>query len=151
MSTRDSFAVGGELRADRPANQSARLSMRQLTRYRHIVATDRLYKLLPEAAWHEGLSAVPWAPIDQTDGFVHLSSGSQVRETARRHFKEGARVVLLTIDPDQLAAGELRWEPSRGGEDFPHVYGDIPRQAVVAVDVLSRASGGELVFPSNID
>ena len=93
-----------------------------------------IYKLCDEDAWAACLreGRLPWAPVDVRDGFVHLSAAHQVQETAARHFRGRAGIVLLTVDPARLPAGALRWEVSRGGEPFPHLYADLPREAVIA-------------------
>ncbi len=75
---------------------------------------------------------MPWAPIDRADGYVHLSAESQVLATADRHFVGQTGLVLVEIDASRLTPGTLRWEPSRGGDLFPHVYGDIPPSAASA-------------------
>jgi uncharacterized protein (DUF952 family) len=100
-----------------------------------------VYKILEEQAWKgaPSLGCVPWAAIDRQDGFVHLSAAHQVAETAARHFAGRAGLVLLEIVPGPLT--DLRWEPSRGGQDFPHVYGDIPLTAVRAVADLPWSDG----------
>lgn len=103
--------------------------------------TTDLFKLLPADAWSDDATVVPWAPIDRADGFVHLSSAAQVRETAQKHFAGRGDLALLRIEADGLA--ELRWEPSRGGALFPHVYGDIPRSAVIGVQTLSETAPGQ--------
>ena len=95
-----------------------------------------LYKILPRASWEQAADEVPWAPVDHADGFLHLSDASQVEATARKHFAGQSDLVRLAIDPDRLAPGTLRWEPSRGGALFPHVYGRVPREAVVEVRAL---------------
>ncbi len=91
----------------------------------------RLYKILPAVLWATADATVPWAPVDVADGFFHLSDEGQVEETARKHFLGQRDLVLLILDPALLHAGTLRWEPSRGGALFPHVYGEVPRAAVV--------------------
>ena len=63
--------------------------------------------------------------MDRQDGFIHLSGADQVVETARRHFAGATGLTLLTVDPDRLGDA-LRWEPSRGGALFPHLYGPLP-------------------------
>ena len=69
------------------------------------------------------------APVDVEDGFVHFSTDAQVRETAAKHFAGEEGLMLLAVD--ELRLGEaLRWEPSRGGELFPHLYGPLPLDAV---------------------
>lgn len=70
------------------------------------------------------------APIDLVDGFVHLSAADQVEETAARHFANETGLFLLAFDAEQLG-GDLRWEPSRGGALFPHLYRAMRRSEVV--------------------
>jgi uncharacterized protein (DUF952 family) len=93
-----------------------------------------IYKLLPAAEWAEAKirGGYDGSAVDRRDGFVHFSAREQVVETAARHFAGQTDLVLLTVDPDQLGT-ELRWEPSRGGALFPHLYGPLPVSAVVAV------------------
>lgn len=74
---------------------------------------------------------MPRAPVDVSDGFVHLSSAAQVEETAAKHFAGQTELLLLDVDETRLVPGTLRWEPSRGGALFPHVYGEVPVTAVV--------------------
>jgi len=102
-----------------------------------------LYKILRRELWARAQSEgrMPWAPVDVADGFVHLSAADQVRETAAKHFAGQPDLVLLTVDPDRLAPDTLRWEPSRGGALFPHVYGDVPLDAVARVDPLPWTDG----------
>lgn len=99
-----------------------------------------LYKILHAAAWRAATDTVPWAPVDEADGFFHLSSREQVEETARKHFAGREGLVLLAIDPQKLTEGTLKWEPSRGGQLFPHVYGAVPKGAVVEVRELPRVT-----------
>jgi uncharacterized protein (DUF952 family) len=91
----------------------------------------RAYKILTAgqwAAWQaDGLFV--GAPLDIEDGYIHLSAADQVAETAARHFAGLHELVLVEVD--LVALGEdVRWEPSRGGQLFPHVYGTIPLEAV---------------------
>jgi uncharacterized protein (DUF952 family) len=111
-------------------------------------AAGPLYKLYPDAASAACTAdALPWAEVDERDGFVHLSAADQVRETARLYFASAAHPALVTVDPGRVPAGTLRWERSRGGAWFPHVYGPVPRDAVVRVDELARDPGGVLEWP----
>lgn len=107
-----------------------------------------LYKILPTAQWNAAQQHVPWAPIDRSDGFVHMSAAHQVRQTAAKHFAGDGDLTLLEIDP-RRSATSIRWEVSRGGDHFPHVYGDIEREAVVGVDALPFDSGVHR-FPSHV-
>ena len=70
--------------------------------------------------------------MDIRDGFIHLSSGRQLLDTLHAHFRDVRDLVVLKVDPVPLA-GDLRWEPSRGGEDFPHLYSPLPVSAVLEV------------------
>jgi|GEM_PF-177331 len=108
-----------------------------------------LYKILPRAQWDARSDRVPWAPIDESDGFVHLSAAHQVRETANKHFGGTAGLCLVEVDPGRVSDEAMRWEVSRGGDLFPHVYGDIGLAAVVGVDDLRWADGG-FVFPPHV-
>lgn len=63
----------------------------------------------------------PGAPVDLADGYIHLSTAEQVAETAARHFAGAEDLVLLALEADTLGPA-LRWEPSRGGALFPHLY-----------------------------
>jgi uncharacterized protein (DUF952 family) len=96
-----------------------------------------IYKLLTAQEWVDA-EARGWfdgSAVDRRDGYVHLSGADQVVETAARHFAGQAGLVLLTVDPDRLGAA-LRWEASRGGALFPHLYGPLPVSAVTKVDVI---------------
>lgn len=83
---------------------------------------------------------------DQADGFIHFSAGTQVKASAARHRAGQAGLVLLAVDAGMLGAA-LKWEPSRGGQLFPHLYGPLPRAAVIAVHDLPLDSAGVHVFP----
>jgi len=90
-----------------------------------------IYKLLDRAAWlaAERAGAFGGSPVDLADGYIHFSTAAQVGETARRHFRGAADLMLLELDPEALGAS-LTWEPSRGGDLFPHLYGSMPTSAV---------------------
>jgi uncharacterized protein (DUF952 family) len=85
-----------------------------------------VYKILRDAEWKalRADGSTLGAPVDRDDGFVHFSTAAQVAETARRHFAGVEGLWLLAVDPAALT-GDLRWEPSRGGEDFPHLYAPL--------------------------
>ena len=87
---------------------------------------SRIYKILPRADWtaaHEA-GRFEGSAVDRQDGFIHFSTGAQAQETARRHFAGQADLVVLEVEADDLGEA-LRWEPSRGGELFPHLYGSL--------------------------
>ena len=90
-----------------------------------------IYKLLLPAQWDSLRSAGTFAgsPDDLRDGFIHFSTAEQVKGTAAKHFAAVAELVLAEVDPALLAAA-LRWEPSRGGALFPHLYAPLPASAI---------------------
>jgi uncharacterized protein (DUF952 family) len=109
-----------------------------------------LFKIVPAALWRESDAAGRFAgaPVDERDGFIHLSTAAQVRETARLHFARAAGLLLVALSTDALERLDLRWEPSRGGDLFPHLYGDLPLSAVVWVRPLPLGADGQHVFPA---
>ena len=82
-----------------------------------------IYKILPRAEWEAALSkgAFAGSAIDLADGFIHFSAADQAVETARRYFAGQAGLMVLVIDSGVLGEG-LKWEPSRGGALFPHLF-----------------------------
>ncbi len=83
---------------------------------------------------------------DQRDGFIHLSTAAQLTETVDRHY--GGRDGLWVAEVDLDALGDaIRWEPSRGGQDFPHLYGPLPLDMVVAYSPLERDGDGTVRLP----
>ncbi|MCX4239925.1 DUF952 domain-containing protein [Paraliomyxa miuraensis] len=95
--------------------------------------TAPIYKICPASHWRtcQQTGRLPLSPVDAADGFIHLSAAHQVQQTAARHFRHQPDLVLLEVDPDRLPPGALRWEVSRGGDRFPHLYGDLPASAVL--------------------
>lgn len=90
-----------------------------------------VFKILPAALWKRAQAdgVFRGAAVDLADGYIHFSAAHQVAETAARHFAGQSDLVLLAVNPAVLPA--LRWEPSRGGALFPHLYADLPLGAVV--------------------
>lgn len=82
-----------------------------------------IYKILRTDEWTalQADGQTPGAPVDIADGFVHFSTAEQVTETAAKHFAGADGLWLLAVDPAPLG-GALKWEPSRGGALFPHLY-----------------------------
>ena len=107
-----------------------------------------IYKIMPRALWLEAqrLGAFDGAPVDLADGFIHFSTAEQVRETAARHFASQDDLLLLAIDEARLGP-ELRFEPSRGGALFPHLYAPLPLTAVLWEKPLPMRADGGHDFP----
>jgi uncharacterized protein (DUF952 family) len=88
-------------------------------------------------------------PIDAADGFIHFSSAAQLRETLRLHFAGQSDLLLIAVRPEQLGPG-LKWEPSRGGALFPHLYGPMPLKAVAWTTPISVAADGSCDLPESV-
>lgn len=104
-----------------------------------------VYKIVPRALWleAEATGSFVGAPIDLADGFIHLSARDQVVETARRHFAGQADLLLVAVETDDLGEA-LRWEASRGGALFPHLYGHLTVEAAIWVKPLPLGPQGHL-------
>ena len=102
-----------------------------------------IYKIIPESLWQDALErgVFEGAPVDRADGFIHFSTGAQVVETARRHFHDQSQLLLLTLD-DQSLGDKLIYEPSRGGDLFPHLYDQLQVSAVKRIDALPLKADG---------
>ena len=87
---------------------------------------SRIYKILPRAEWEAARSAGRYlgSSVDADDGFIHFSTAAQAQETAAKHFAGQPGLVVLEVEADDLGDA-LRWEPSRGGQLFPHLYGAL--------------------------
>ena len=94
----------------------------------------RIYKILTRAEWSAAQAAGAFAgsAVDHADGYIHFSTSAQAGETARRHFAGQADLVVLEVEAGELGQA-LVWEPSRGGDLFPHLYGPLPAGKVIAV------------------
>lgn len=110
-----------------------------------------IYKICPEALWREAEATGRFsgAAIDLTDGYIHFSTGEQARETAARHFA-GQRALLLIAVDDRKLGDALRYEPSRGGALFPHLYAALDPKAVRWVQTLPEGEDGSPVIPEDI-
>jgi uncharacterized protein (DUF952 family) len=86
----------------------------------------RIYKILPRAEWTAAQAAGRFegSAIDHEDGYIHFSTAAQAKETARRYFVWLKDLVVLEVEGDDLGEA-LKWEPSRGGDLFPHLYAPL--------------------------
>jgi uncharacterized protein (DUF952 family) len=86
------------------------------------------------------------APVDLEDGYIHLSTAAQLTETVDKHFAEQRNLHVAAVDLDALD-DEVKWEESRGGQLFPHIYGPLPLAAVIAYGPLGRDADGKVRLP----
>jgi uncharacterized protein (DUF952 family) len=107
-----------------------------------------IYKILRAHEWQEAerRGFYEGSAADHGDGFIHFSDCHQVVETAARHFEGATDLVLVAVHTD-LLEGPLRWEPSRGGALFPHLYGSLVLSAVAFVTALPIDPQGNHIFP----
>lgn len=93
----------------------------------------RIYKILSRAEWQDALSVGQFdgSAVDLLDGYIHFSTATQAQATARKWFAGEPDLVVLEIEADDLA--DLRWEPARGGDLFPHLYRPLDVALVRAV------------------
>ena len=110
----------------------------------------RIYKILRAGEWAELLEkgATEGAPVDKADGFIHFSTAEQVAETAARHFAGAEGLILAAFEAYDLGPA-LRWEASRGGALFPHLYGPLRRADVLWHADLPLKDGAH-VFPEEL-
>ena len=110
--------------------------------------SEPLYKVLSADLWQQAEAEGEFrgAGIDLQDGFIHLSAPDQVKETVAKHFAGQGELVLVTVDGDRLG-DSLKWEASRGGALFPHVYGVISMEAVQCVEPLPLNADSVHEFP----
>jgi uncharacterized protein (DUF952 family) len=110
--------------------------------------TRMIYHMCPAEAWEEAVAAGQYigAADDRRDGFLHFSTAEQIVESARRHRAGQAGLVLVAVDAARLGA-RLRWEPSRGGALFPHLYGPLLPAEAASVEPLALGPDGDHVFP----
>jgi uncharacterized protein (DUF952 family) len=116
-------------------------------RIRGAVATT-IYKICANALWDEAEHAGVFrgAPVDARDGFIHFSSATQVRATAAKYFAGADNLILIAVDADALGDA-LKWELSRDGDLFPHLYGELPLAAVLWARPLPLGVDQRHVFP----
>ncbi len=109
-----------------------------------------IYKIFRGPEWDQlqADGTTRGAPVDLADGFIHFSTAEQVAETARRHFAGAAGLVLAAVESERLGRA-LKWERSRGGADFPHLYAPLALDAVAWHAPLPLVDGRH-VFPPHV-
>ena len=110
-----------------------------------------IYHMCTRAEWQaaEAVGVYEGSSQDAADGFIHLSDGGQIVGSAAKHRAGQHELVLLHVDAEALGDG-LKWEASRGGALYPHLYGKLPVAAVLCVDDLPLGTDGRHVFPSGV-
>jgi uncharacterized protein (DUF952 family) len=114
------------------------LSKRVKTIYK--IATETLWWAASETGIFHG------SEVDIADGFIHFSTRTQVRDTAEKHFAGQTGLVLVAVDANRLHDA-LRWEPSRGGDLFPHLYAPLPVHVAIWIKPLPLGSDGRHMWP----
>ena len=107
-----------------------------------------IYKICERTAWRlaEQAGTYRGSAVDASDGFIHLSTAAQLPGTMEKHFAGSHDLLLVAVDTDRLGLA-LKWEPSRGGELFPHLYAALPLSAVVWTKPLPDEDAGRRGLP----
>jgi uncharacterized protein (DUF952 family) len=107
-----------------------------------------IFKICTATEWRaaEAAGAYRGSAVDRRDGFIHFSTAEQAEETARKWFAGQRDLVMVAVDAAALGDA-LKWEPSRGGALFPHLYGALPLAAVHRIDPLPLDDSGQHIFP----
>ncbi len=110
-----------------------------------------IYHICRAEEWQAALASgsYPGSSQDKADGFMHFSGAAQIIESAAKHRAGQSGLLLLSVDPDALGAA-LKWEASRGGQLFPHLYGALAVSTVSSVHELPLGPDGLHVFPKKI-
>ena len=111
-------------------------------------AMTTIYKICPVSEWRaaERAGVYSGSAVDHRDGFIHFSTADQAAETAAKHFAGQRDLLLVSVDAAKLGT-RLKWEPSRGGALFPHLYGALELNTVLRVAPLPLDAAGCHAFP----
>ncbi len=115
------------------------------------MSASEIYKIIGREEWAvaEAAGVFNGAAIDLQDGYIHFSTAAQAPETAALHFTGEAGLVLVSVSTAGLGDG-LKWEASRGGDLFPHLYGSLEMSHVARVDDLPLGPDGTHQFPAHV-
>lgn len=107
-----------------------------------------IYKIATRAAYEAAMPSGSFAgmPIDFSDGYIHFSTAEQTGETLSKHFAGQSDLVLIAVRTSDVA-GDLKWEVSRGGALFPHLYAKLPLSAVEWTAPIAVAADGSCILP----
>ncbi|SMX32188.1 DUF952 domain-containing protein [Actibacterium lipolyticum] len=109
-----------------------------------------IFKILRRPEWEtfRTSGSTQGAPVDLADGYIHFSTAKQVTETAAKHFADESDLVLVAFESDKMGA-DLKWEPSRGGALFPHLYRELRMDEVIWDKSLPLGATGH-IFPEGV-
>lgn len=132
-------------------SKEAQDSRLDLTVTAHQTSAMQIFKIFraEEFAAFEAAGETAGAPVDLADGYIHFSTAEQVQETAAKHFSGEEDLVLLALEADALGDA-LKWEPSRGGQLFPHLYRTLSRGDILWVQPLPLEEDGNHRFPEDL-
>jgi len=107
-----------------------------------------IYKICDASSWRdaERLGIFAGSADDKRDGFIHFSTAEQLGETLRRHFAGQEDLLLIKVDAGRFGDA-LKWEPSRGGALFPHLYGDFHTSTAAVITALPLRADGTHDLP----
>lgn len=107
-----------------------------------------IYKILAQTAWNQAQKegVFQGSADDIRDGFIHFSTKEQLQGTLEKHFKGQKDLILLAIIESDLGEN-LKWEPSRGGALFPHLYAPLPTSHVLWEKPLEMTNDGSHIIP----
>src|SRR5215472_7164952 len=110
-----------------------------------------IFKIVRRQEWEEAETsgAFRGSPDDKRDGFIHFSAAHQLRGTLEKHFAGEDGLLIVACDPGALGQS-LKWEVSRGGEKFPHLYGELALKLVGSVSEIHRDASGRPILPPEI-
>src|SRR5438067_789013 len=110
--------------------------------------TRMIYHMCPADTWQEAArtGAYDGTADDQRDGFIHFSTAEQIAESARRHRAGQVGLLLIAVESGRLGQ-RLKWEKSRGGDLFPHLYGPLNPTEIASARPLPFDPNGEHIFP----
>lgn len=109
-----------------------------------------IYKIVDPTEWAQaaGHDFYAGSALDRKDGFLHFSTAAQLSGTLAKYYAQAASVMLVAIDETRLGA-DLRFEPSRDGDLFPHLYAELPLSAVVWAEEVARGNDGAFLLPGS--
>ena len=110
-----------------------------------------IYKICPRLEWENAQSdgVFRGSAVDLVDGFIHFSAAHQVRETAAKHFRGQTDLLLIAFSAERLGQ-DLKWEASRGGDLFPHLYAELKTDLALWQEALTLSADGAPIIPERV-